>query len=1139
MLCFCVPMKNLPDNISHYSLDFFSSSLNFDAIFELEKKGEAFLFEILKKNFQKYNSSTNELELLEKAFIFGADIHAHQKRESGVSYFTHPLLVALLMTPYKPDSTLLIGAMLHDAIEDSEKQDTATEIKRNFGDIVFLLVEGMSKVNALDITKSSKEYSSLQTIQKLFLYGSQDSRTLIIKLFDRLHNTITLKGKKSFEKRLKKIEETMKIYIPAIERLGIWKLKKNIENACMRVLHEEKYKKLQKLQHSSRTLSENIINILQEKLSSSFPITYESKFYSASSLILHHNSRHSPDEDFFFIRLIVPTKKDCYTLSSQLSKKFSYKKKSQRDYISNPKENGYRALQSTYVIDNAYAIRIHIVSEEMKITNDIGIFTNIYQKNYILPFLNNNIFLDMKEESELFFSYLTGDILIKKIKIHAKEKGVASLPHNITALGAGIYFYPEIFTKISQCFVNGVEEPFYTKLNDSDIVHFIFSDREVIDFEWIKYVETPFSRQKIIEKLSQKPKDEKKIYAAAAVQKIFDEYRCARVEISNAYIINILSHFSFSSLSDFYIAFAEGKISRNEIIKEILDYEAPYIPWWKQCVSNCFSFLKKGRKKKIKFSFSSRIHSIAKTSKLLNKYKEKYNISIGFAEYSSDTTGISSSISIESEDEDMQNAFIADLQSDPRIVNILFSPPLSFLVKISFFFLFPLFLSFLIFYTMEKMNNEISPIFFYFSAFFIAFFNAIGYSKIAEYFSGIRNNIRILIGVVSLNIIVTLSYVYLFIAAGLDIYHLNFYFPLLAIIVSIGFSIIFFRKKQIMTTTTIQITEDEFKARNRNKMIGYLFRLGSIITFGLFTIVGKYFLEEVPTFQMVSIACLVAGFFIALPILIFQFLKSSKSIQEKFRTEVSINLNKIFYLIVFCDFLFELFYFLSADYIPASHTSLYLTLAPILGLIVSYIFYSNHKGIFKKKILSFSLFFVATIGSVLVFLSKEIVEFSVNSLKGEIFALMLMILDVYFTFLIIRYFKLKQTFSALDFTLYLMLILGVVLLPASLHFFINNWDEITNETFISLFLLGILIFLLRYFIMESYKRCNGLINYLLMNVFPLGVILFEVLYFDFPLTLIFIIGTFLILFSSFLIEMINTYLEKKEMLENKESITKK
>jgi len=328
-------------------------------------------------------------------------------------------------------------------------------------------------------------------------------------------------------------------------------------------------------------------------------------------------------------------------------------------------------------------------------------------------------------------------------------------------------------------------------------------------------------------------------------------------------------------------------------------------------------------------------------------------------------------------------------------------------------------------------------------------------------------------------------------------------------------------------------TNDEFKKLQKKKWIGYMFRLGSILAFSCFTITGKYFLESIPTFEMLTISCFIAGIFISFPIMLFQFLNSKKKIKEIYSTEIYPNLNKIFFLIILFDFLFALFYFLSADYIPASHTALYLTLAPILGLIVSYSLYNNHVGIFKNKTLTFSLFFIATIGSVFVFLSKDTFIFSMYGLKGEFFALLLMLLDVYFTFLIIRYFEFENTFKPLQFTLFLMFILGVSLSPFSIYYLITHWEFLTIDIFFSLFLMGVFIFLLRYFILESYSRCNGLINYLLMNLFPLGVILFEFYYFNLSLSILFISGTFLILFSSFLIEVINTYIEKKEQINKR------
>jgi len=168
----------------------------YENILELEKSSELELFERILRVYKTYGPLENE-KILREAFSFGQHIHRLQKRESGVPYFTHPLIVTLMMMKYSPSSDLIIATMLHDTIEDSEEEGTEAEVRSRFGEEVYTMIDGVSKVESVE---QSKEQKNKETLKKLFSCAEKESRILVIKIIDRLHNIMTLSWKKDIKK---------------------------------------------------------------------------------------------------------------------------------------------------------------------------------------------------------------------------------------------------------------------------------------------------------------------------------------------------------------------------------------------------------------------------------------------------------------------------------------------------------------------------------------------------------------------------------------------------------------------------------------------------------------------------------------------------------------------------------------------------------------------------------------------------------------------------------------------------------------------------------------------------------------------------------------------------------------------------
>ena len=324
----------------------------------------------------KYHPEAN-VELVEKAYHFAEKAHAGQLRKSGEPYFVHPLTVAGILAKLMLDAPTIAAGLLHDTVEDCEDV-TLEVIEKEFGQEVALLVDGVTKLRRLDFT--SRVEQQAESIRKMILAMSKDIRVVLIKLADRTHNMRTLKSQPP-ESQKRIAQETLDIYAPLAHRLGVYKIKQELEDLCLRYLDPEGYQNLiVKVGMKRAEREENIrtvIDMLSDKLKE-MNIHYEidgrpKHFYSIyRNMVL----KHKPFEQIFdliAISVLVDTVQDCYavlgvvhTLWKQVPNRF-------KDYISMPKPNMYQSLHTTVVGENGMPFEVQIRTYEMHRIAEYGI----------------------------------------------------------------------------------------------------------------------------------------------------------------------------------------------------------------------------------------------------------------------------------------------------------------------------------------------------------------------------------------------------------------------------------------------------------------------------------------------------------------------------------------------------------------------------------------------------------------------------------------------------------------------------------------------------------------------------------------------------------------------------------------------
>ena len=310
-----------------------------------------------------------DLAALRRACLFAEKMHHDQQRETGEKYFIHPLAVAEILLSYKMDAETIIAALLHDTVEDTPA--SYDSIKALFGKNVADLVQGLTKLESYQFQSSASDQA--ENFQKLILASSKDVRILIVKLADRLHNMRTL-GVCSEEKKHRKAQETMDIYVPLAERLGLHKIKNELEDLSFRELNPSAYanitKRLKEVQVKQKINVKTIIRSLEQMLAQNKikgrVIGRVKMPYSLWRKLQKHNNEMASIFDVLGFRIIVKNIPDCYRVLGCVHTIYKAIPARFKDYISTPKDSGYRSLQTSVMSSKGLPLEIQIRTEDME-----------------------------------------------------------------------------------------------------------------------------------------------------------------------------------------------------------------------------------------------------------------------------------------------------------------------------------------------------------------------------------------------------------------------------------------------------------------------------------------------------------------------------------------------------------------------------------------------------------------------------------------------------------------------------------------------------------------------------------------------------------------------------------------------------
>jgi GTP pyrophosphokinase len=462
---------------------------------------------------EKASSYISEKEslVLQKAYVFAGKAHKGQVRRSGEPYLSHPLEVADYLADMKLDKTTLVAALLHDVLEDTDA--TAADIRENFGKEVADLVEGVTKISR--VQEVSPEVRRAETIRKIILAMTDDIRIIFIKLADRIHNLKTLRHLDE-ERRRQIARETLDIYAPIANRLGMGRIRAELEDLSFRYVAPEEFAKIAASVEPGRRAAEADLKAMKktlEELVRENGITAEvfsriKRPYSVWSKMKRRDIAFDQVFDFLALRVIADSVKNCYAILGIIHQRWPHLPQRFRDFIAMPKPNLYQALHTTVITEGRKMFEIQVRTQEMHDLAENGIAAHWRYKDDSLPgpmkedrrlhWLREMaaLFEEQKNPRE-FLRSLKTNLIPEEAYVFTPKGKVINLPPGATALDFAFKIHTEIGLHASGARVNGSASPLKTVLKTGDIVEILTSDERTPTRGMLASAATAGARQQL------------------------------------------------------------------------------------------------------------------------------------------------------------------------------------------------------------------------------------------------------------------------------------------------------------------------------------------------------------------------------------------------------------------------------------------------------------------------------------------------------------------------------------------------------------------------------------------------------------------------------------------------------------------
>ncbi len=530
---------------------------------------------------REYDPDADE-DALNRAYVFTVQKHGSQKRASGDPYFSHPVEVAGILTELKLDQDTIITALLHDTLEDT--LTTPEEIERLFGADVSRLVDGVTKLSQIEqkeIAAETEREKAAENLRKFLLAMSDDIRVLLVKLADRLHNMRTLHFIPKEEKRRRIARETMEIYAPLAERIGMYEFMREMQLLAFRELEPDAYTtitgQLEKLTRGGIDRVERITEeIRQLLLENGIAAEVSGRAKHPYSVWRKMQERHVSFEqvtDIIAFRVVTPSADDCYRALGILHRKWKMVPGRFKDFISTPKRNGYQSLHTTVMRGGNMRIEVQLRSEEMHRQGEFGLAAHWAYKQGTLPdgqasWIRDLVeILDQAHDADEILEHTRMAMYQDRIFAFTPKGALHQLPKGATPVDFAYAVHTRLGDRTVGAKVNGRLVPLRTQLANGDTVEILTSEKQIPEPAWMGFVVTGKARAAIRRHVRHKERDE----TIALGQTMLDDIiRRLPVKVGDKAIKAAITRLRLESVPDLHFAIGRQRLRDSDVMEALV-----------------------------------------------------------------------------------------------------------------------------------------------------------------------------------------------------------------------------------------------------------------------------------------------------------------------------------------------------------------------------------------------------------------------------------------------------------------------------------------------------------------------------------------------------------------------------------------
>ena len=543
-------------------------------------------------NKMKKNNKKSDIKLIMKAYNYAKENHGDQLRKSGEPYIIHPIQVAYTLAELELDDATICAALLHDVVEDTEV--THQDLINEFGIEIAEMVDGVTKLSKLNY--ESVEEAQVENYRKMFLAMGKDIRVIMIKLSDRLHNMRTLKYL-SRDRQIANAKETMDLYAPLANRLGIYSLKWELEDLSFKYLYPEEYREIVEGIDRKREERLQFIDKIEEQIKQELKkqkieaeITGRAKhLYSIYRKMKRDNVTLDQIYDLFALRIIVNSVKDCYAALGVVHELYNPMPGRFKDYIAVPKPNMYQSLHTTLIGEKGTPFEVQIRTWDMHRIAEYGIAAhwaykeasfakgkkaNVQVTEDKLAWLRETLEWqkDMQDPQE-FLNTLKTELFEDEVYVFTPKGDIKVLPSGSTPIDYAYSIHAEIGHHMTGCKINSKMMPIITKLHNGDIIEIITSDNaKGPSRDWLKFIKSSTAKNKINAWFKKNQREENIVKGKDLIEKEIKRIGMNYDDLfKQEFIQGALNRYKFNSIEDMYASVGFGAITSGKVIARILE----------------------------------------------------------------------------------------------------------------------------------------------------------------------------------------------------------------------------------------------------------------------------------------------------------------------------------------------------------------------------------------------------------------------------------------------------------------------------------------------------------------------------------------------------------------------------------------